>query len=234
MNSDGGLSNTITQKELNEAMAQFEDREKRSRFYPMFCDMMDKGQEIEAYLFILATWNVGAFRFAVKEFDIDGFRETMEGLNPFFNKLRNESFNTIDLDRYKEEIVTIFATLSKIPGIKYTGTSKIMHLRNRAVFVMWDAYINGNGTKRHYYKLEIVKEGTWKFRKYTQDGEGYFQFLKDMQVMFKGLNSGNNKKTLAKAIDEYNYVNITKRIQDMEKKEAEEKKMQKRKQGKPT
>lgn len=28
--------------------------------------------------------------------------------------------------------------------LKYTGASKIMHLKNRAVFVMWDGYIKGN------------------------------------------------------------------------------------------
>jgi hypothetical protein len=219
----------ITQREFNEATARFKELEKRGSFYPMFCDMMDKGLEIEAYLFILSTWNFAVFRYAMKEFDINGFKKTMERLGPAFDKLKNESFRTIEFDKYKEEIVTIFETLSKIEGVKYTGATKIMHLKNRSLFVMWDGYISGNTTKRYYNELEIVKKGKRKFKRYKRSGEGYFQFLKDMRELFNGLNSPNDKKTFAKAIDEYNYVNITLRIQDMQREERKKKKEEKKK-----
>lgn len=219
----------ITQAEFNEAILKFEELEKRGSFYPMFCDMIDKGLEIEAYLFILSTWNVGYFKFVMGRFDINGFKETMERLNPVFDMLRNESFKTIDFDRHKEEIITIFETLYSNKDIKYTGASKIMHLKNRSVFIMWDGYINGNATKRYYKDLEIVKKGKCKFKRYKQNGEGYFQFLKDMRGLFNGLNSPYNEKTFAKAIDEYNYVNITLPIQDMQREERKRKKEKKKK-----
>jgi len=62
-----------------------------------------------------------------------------------------------------------------------------------------------------------VKNGDWKIKKYWNTPEDYFQFLKDMQGRFKDINFQSNEKTFAKAIDEFNYVNITLPIQNMEK-----------------
>ena len=85
----------------------------------------------------------------------------------------------------------------------YTGASKIMHLRNPKVFLMWDTKIRG---KRGYN----IK---------GEDGDAYVDFLKKIQNSFskifhdidKMLLEGKNKnKTITKAIDEYNYVTITK------------------------
>ena len=84
---------------------------------------------------------------------------------------------------------------------------------------MWDGYIKGEKTKRYYNELKIVKNGDWKIKRYLNNPENYFQFLKDMQEMFKEINFQSNEKTFAKAIDEFNYVNITLPIQNMEKKD---------------
>ena len=35
----------------------FSKRDLRWDYYPMFLKLMDKGCEIEAYMFILSTWN---------------------------------------------------------------------------------------------------------------------------------------------------------------------------------
>ena len=40
-----------------------------------------------------------------------------------------------------------------------------------------------------------------------------------MQEKFKDINFQSNEKTFAKAIDEFNYVKITRPIQNMEKKD---------------
>jgi len=92
-----------------------------------------------------------------------------------------------------------------------------MHLKNRCVFVMWDGYIKGEKAKKYYDELEIVKNGKWKIKKYKNNPKDYFQFLKDMQEKFKDINFKSIEKTFAKAIDEFNYVNITLPIQNMEK-----------------
>ena len=209
----------ITDEEFIEATKEFDDDiEKRGSFYNMAIGLINNNFEMEAYFLILATWNFARFSRVRGGFDIIGFKEKIKELNPYFDPLRNEDFRTINLDKYEDNIKKIFTTLSSIEGVKFTGASKIMHLKNRSVFVMWDGYIKGEKTKKYYNELEIVKKGDWKIKKYSKDSEGYFQFLKDMQEKFKDINFQSNEKTFAKAIDEFNYVKITRPIQNMEKK----------------
>ena len=209
----------ITETKFNKATVKFYELEKRGSFYNMAINLLENGFEIEAYFLILATWNFARFRYAVNDFDIVNFKKKIKELNAHFRRLRNEDFRTINFDNYKEDIKKIFVTLSSIKGIEYTGASKIMHLKNRSVFVMWDGYIKGDKSKKYYDKLEIVKNGDWKFKKYENNAESYLQFLKDMQELFKSMNFQSNEKPLTKAIVEFNYVNITLPIQDVESEE---------------
>jgi hypothetical protein len=213
----------ITEQDFVEATRKFEELEKRGGFYEMAVNLMNNNFEIEAYFLILATWNFALFRFAVKDFNINGFRETIRELNQYFIRLKDENFKTINLANYKDDIKTIFETLSLIKGVEFTGASKIMHLRNRSVFIMWDGYIKGEKPKKYYNELEIVNRGDWKFKRYRNNPEDYFQFLKDMQERFKDIKFPSPGKTFAKAIDEFNYVNITLPIQDMEKNKKKQK-----------
>jgi len=180
----------INQEEFNENLKKFDKLENRRSYYPMFLNMIKKGFETEAFLFILSTWNFATFRYAMKEFDLNNFKKIVENLKPFFEKFKNESIETINLDNYKEDIKHIFETLSKIKGIQYTGASKLMHLTIPEVFIMWDAYIR---------RAEGFKKG---------DAEDYFNFLKKMQQEFKDIKKEKGE-TLAKCIDEYNYVKFT-------------------------
>ena len=152
--------------------------------------MIEKGLETEAFLFILSTWNFATFRYAMKDFDLNGFKNKLDNLKPLFNKFKNKSIEEINFEDYKEDIRIIYETLAEIKGIQFTGTSKLMHLKNPEVFVMWDGYIR---------KAYGLKKG---------DFEDYFNFLKLMQKEFNGF-CGKDKRTLAKCIDEYNYVKFT-------------------------
>ena len=98
---------------------------------------------------------------------------------------------------------------------------KLMHLRNRKLFVMWDGYIRGSDLKRksYYENLDIVKRGDWKIKRYGDKAKDYVEFLKDMQKRFRHITFNEKSRTFAKAIDEFNYINITCPIQRMEKKE---------------
>jgi len=210
----------ITDEEFIEVSANFDDIEKRGSYYWMAIDLFNNGFEMEAHILLLATWNFAAFRYALKDFDIYGFRDKLKELDSYFNRMEGESFKTIDFDRYSGDIKEIFATLSRIKGIQYTGASKVMHLRNRNVFVPWDGYIAGQKPKKYYRNLEVVKNGFWKPVEYRRDAEGYFKFLKDMQSRFNYINFKHPKKTFAKAIDEFNYVKITLPIQQIEKEKS--------------
>lgn len=207
----------IADEKFTKATKEFDAIEKRGSFYNMAIGLIDNNFEMEAYFLILATWNSARFRYAVNDFDINGFKEKIKELNLYFDGLKDKDFRTINFDKYEEDIKKIFGTLSSIKGVEYTGASKIMHLKKRCVFVMWDGYIKGEKKKKYYNELEIVKNGDWKIKKYWNTPEDYFQFLKDMQGRFKDINFQSNEKTFAKAIDEFNYVNITLPIQNMEK-----------------
>ena len=180
----------INQKEFSENLRKFDELENRGSYYPMFLNMIKKNLETEAFLFILSTWNFATFRYAMKDFDLNKFKEIVKNLKPYFKKFKGQSIETINLDNHEKEIKHIFNVLSEIKGIQYTGASKLMHLTIPEVFVMWDAYIR--------------KELGFK----TGYAEDYFNFLKKMQQAFKGVHKEKGR-TLAKCIDEYNYVKFT-------------------------
>lgn len=213
----------ITDQDFVEATRKFEELEKRGSFYEMAVNLMNNNFEIEAYFLILATWNFAVFRYAVKDFNVNRFREKIRELDQYFIHLKDENFRTINFADYEDDIKKIFATLSSIKGVEFTGASKIIHLKNRWVFVMWDGYIKGQKPRKYYNELEIVKNGDWRFKIYQNNPEDYFQFLKDIQERFKNINFLSNEKTFAKAIDEFNYVNITLPIQEMEKNKKKQK-----------
>ncbi|MBN2396588.1 MAG: hypothetical protein JXC36_09060 [Candidatus Atribacteria bacterium] len=201
---------------FNKSTDDFDKREGRTNFFTLAKNLIDSGFEIEGLLLILTTWNFAIFRYAVKQFDINNFKKTLGMLKRNFDKLNGQNFRTINFDDYKSDIQTIYNSLSKIKGVEFTGAPKLMHLKNPDVFVMWDAYIRGEKPKKYYDKLDTFKNGTFEFKKYSKDFDGYFGFIKDMQDKFKHLNL-DGQKSLAKAVDEFNYVNITLAIQGMEK-----------------
>jgi len=215
----------ITINTLSKASAEFDEIEKRGSLYPFFVKLIDSGFHTEGYLLILSTWNTVSFRYA--KFDLDAFIKVVDKINDnysdFLITIKKENFRDIDFDLYSKEIVGIFELLRVLPGVYFTGASKVMHLMNRRVFMMWDQYISGNatGAKKYYEKLAIVQQGERIYKKYEKCGEGYHQFLKDMQNRFGNIDFQHPTKTLPKVVDEYNYVNITIPIQIMEKAKKE-------------
>ena len=181
----------ITLQELQEKCNKFKELEKRGTFYDMALNLLRNGYEIEAFFLILATWNFATFRYAVKDFDINGFKEIVEKkCNPIFERLEQKNIQSVNLDEIKEDVKELYNILSEIKGVKYTGASKLMHLKNPKLFIMWDGYI-----KRYYG--------------FGNTAEDYLEFLRKMKYMFKEIQWNDKEKTLAKAIDEYNYVTIT-------------------------
>lgn len=203
---------------------EFDNLEGRTNFFLLAKNLIDNGFEIEGLLFILSTWNFAVFRYSVKQFDVDNFRKTLNNLKPCFDKFDGKNFTTINLDYYKCEIQTIFNSLSHIKGIEFTGAPKLMHLKNPDVFVMWDSYIRGEKPKKHYNQLELFQKKEYGIKKYSKSFEGYFEFLKDMQNKFHHINFQGGK-TITKAIDEFNFINITLPIQSQEKQNKKNKKL---------
>ena len=177
-------------EELNESCAKYDSLEKRGSFYDVALNLIDNGFEVEAYLLILSTWNVKEFKYAVKGFDLVGFREVMTECKELLGGVDDKEFRDADFGKISPIVEKVYDKLSSLKGIGYTGASKELHLMNTRLFVMWDKLI------REEYGFK------------TGDSRDYVNFLKKMQDKFKGID-WSGEKTFAKVIDEYNYVNIT-------------------------
>lgn len=194
----------VSLDELMRECRRFDKLEKRGTFYNMALNLVNRDLEIEAFFLILATWNFATFRYAMKEFDINRFKYIVKNeCNPIFDRIKDKRLETVNFDDIGNEVKELYDILSSIKGVKYTGASKLMHLKNPYLFVMWDGYI----------------KSCYGFRNGT--AEEYVSFLKKMQEMFKDVGWKYDSKTLAKAIDEYNYVTIT--LPDLEKRRNKKK-----------
>lgn len=186
----GRLESKENMKQEFNKLQVFTDKKVRWGSYPMFLKLMEKDCEIEAFMFILSTWNFARFRYAMRDFDLETFIKEVKKLAPLFQKIQKEDFKSISFDKYSLEIKQIFNVLANIKGIEKTGASKLMHLKLPGVFVMWDGYIR----KAYGYN--------------TGNADEYISFLKKMQKMFSKTKIKSDR-TLAKLIDEHNYKKFT-------------------------
>ena len=140
--------------------------------------------------------------------------ETLRLLENQFGKLRNKKFLTIN---FNEENISnnIREIYQKIRGIRYIGghtcTPKILHLLNPEIFVMWDEeirkkYHNKNGRIRDSPEgyLEFLKEAQKELKEALEDrqrntGKGLDDVEEEIRHKYKN-------KTLARIIDEYNWI----------------------------
>lgn len=177
-------------EELNEGCKKYKESEGRESFYNVALEIVDK-YPLHASIIILATWNVSRFRFMVSNpQNLEDLKVAIKRSGPLFQSIKNRKFQTTNLDDIKNTITEIYSILSKVKGVEYTGASKVMHLLHRNLFIMWDTNIRkGYG--------------------FSTDVEDYFNFLKSMQKEVKNIEWKNKIKTLAKAIDEYNYVKFS-------------------------
>lgn len=213
----------LTKEMLDDARESFDELEKRKDYYTKAVELKDAGFMVHAAILLLGTWNFAAFRYAVNgDLDLLEFEKALSELKPKFDLFKNENISAIDLNKYEEEIKFIYSKLAVFPGVLFTGAAKLMHLFSPSVFVMWDGFIRGDKLKSQYKDLGMEK----LYRKYKTTPEDYHKFLKDMQNEVKDIEIDlNEKKYLAKRIDEYNYVNITLKIQDMGKEILKNKKV---------
>ncbi len=187
--------------DLKEATKKFEKVEGRASFYERALSIA-KEHPVEAAIIILATWNVNRFRMKFNNPDnLIKLEYAIKESEVSFKLLEKYDIQTIDFKSEAGVIKEIYRSLSSIPGVEHTGGSKVMSLMQPKLFVMWDSYI-----RKHY---GILKD----------DPAAYVQFLVDMQNEVKDVGWEHESKTLAKVIDEYNYVNYT--LPELEKKRHE-------------
>jgi len=169
----------------------YKKHEGRASFYDLSLEIVEE-HPLHASVIILATWNSGRFRFMISDSrNLQNLVTAIEKTRPLFEELKGYDIQNANYKVIGEIIKLIYSTFSKVKGVEYTGTSKVMHILQPKLIVMWDTHI------RNEYG-------------YTKAGaEEFLQFQEKMQSKFAGINWKNNEKTLAKAIDEYNYAVFT-------------------------
>jgi hypothetical protein len=180
---------------------------------------------------IIMTWNIVIYqklprdvKLRLEKDILDAYEESREDLKSF----RGRRLENIDLDdnNIEDAIKNIFLKFSTKASIGSTGASKILHLINPHVFMMWDTKI-----KKAYHKLHK------RHRSYDENqktAECYLEFLKQSQEIIKTLLhniSEDNlwkehqksidkeffrvfsfRETILKMLDEVNYIRFTKGV----------------------
>lgn len=178
----------MTQTEFEQTIGRFDALEPtRSHFYSMALNLLNDGYEVEACLLILATWNFAYFRYILTKFDLGVFRKAIRVTEPAFRRLQRHTFETADFGSIAEDIEFVYGKFKELVG--QTGASKLLHLKHPGLFVMWDTAIRT----------------MWKIPQRALP-EHYVRFLGRMKQEFGHIRWVRRKKTLAKAIDEYNFV----------------------------
>ena len=218
----------LTKAEVVEFITSY-DEEKRAPFYQMARKLITNSLEMEGYLLLLSTWNFASFRYAINQFDIDRFSESMRKFEDAVEPISKESFASCDLKAVAPYVEKGYNALQEYkvdnngkpqPVIGATGAPKLMHLKYPNMFVLWDGYIRGNKPAYYYNSVDdILKATNWKAMHYGDTGKGYIKFLEDTRDYFDSVISSykDDGKPVTKAIDEFNYVAITKPLQEYEK-----------------
>lgn len=178
----------ITQLEFEENVGKFPNFEDlRSKIADSVPNLLSKGFEIEAYVLILSTWNFANFRYILKKFNTNKFKNTLANINPVFERLKVYDFKTADFDKLESDITFIYEHLKE--HVQQTGAVKLMHFKVPTLFVMWDT-----GIRKKY---KISNKAT---------ASDYVNFLKLMQKEFSHIKWSNQKISFARAIDIYNFI----------------------------
>lgn len=210
-------------KLLLQKSQEFEENEARADVYPMvktwYQEHVELKEQVRAIATLLFIWNTSYYSRAGKAFKtistiLTGLLSD-ESFQSRLSKVRYLKISEVDLEKNYEDIVELFKITRKCRGFGPTACSKILHLIQPELFIMWDKAIS------QFYHDVHRKNGLQH-----QKGEEicYFEFLKDMQKLSLELLKSNTEsvilkdlkdiskydKTLAKALDEYNYMMITK------------------------
>jgi hypothetical protein len=157
----------------------------RDEIYWWSLELVEKGFRVQGIFLLLATWNFAYFRYHMTEFDLYSFKAVLDSCD--FDFFINKSFESIDLSdqAISEKIKSIYKKLSDFDGIRYVGASKVMHLLNAHLFVMWDKKIID------HYRAKTTPDG-------------YLDFMRKMQKMYRDAEFKNLRTdgvTIPRAID---------------------------------
>jgi len=184
----------MDEEALRNAGEEYERLYGGAAFYDIALEIADT-YPLQASIIILATWNTGRFRYlmANNAQNLASLRTVIKECKSLFEKVKNKEFQTTNFDEIGDCVKRIYLKLSKVNGVEYTGASKIMHLLNPQLFLIWDTAM-----RKHYGY-------------YHANGNEYLKYHKRVQKDVQSVKWHSHAKTLLKAIDEYHYITITRK-----------------------
>lgn len=149
--------------------------------------------------------------------DLAKFLQTYEDIFEIIKEIEKETITKVHLSsRVKNSIAVMFdriATSTRGKRYESTDTSKILHAIIPQLFVMWDDGIRraivGEGRNGRCYAFEFLPKMQGLVHKYTDSYVG--ERGGDRESASAQISSMADKYTLAKLMDEHNYVRYTKK-----------------------
>ncbi|MEM3661097.1 MAG: hypothetical protein QXU11_12030 [Thermoproteota archaeon] len=217
-------------KKLSDYCKKFHEHEVGDIAYIVSRSIVSKyqnniGLKIAGAKIIILTWNAARFQRLPQEVKNSlekDIREAYEKTEEELRKLERKSLLNLDLadNGLKKSIESIFSEFSSKNSIGFTGASKILHVLNPDVFMMWDTSI------RDAYH-ELHNKGHKK-----ADPECYLEFLKQSQDIIAVLNKSTEDlwkehlefldknlvkefsytESILKMLDEANYLRFKRNI----------------------
>ena len=84
-------------------------------------------------------------------------------------KLNGRNLSELSLHKEGDLIRRIFSIFSSKPSLEYTGASKVLHIINPEIFMMWDASIRDTYHKLHKDKNHKIEDCYLEFLKQSQE-----------------------------------------------------------------
>lgn len=190
-----------TTTDLEIAHAVFESEEPRDLFYKAATDLVDSAFRgasrltlAEAIGMLLQTWNRSYYQF--RRFDERHFLEIERLLDRNEALIRDFRRRTIGDLSYGDAhvVMSLFHEFELVLGP--VGAAKALHLLAPRVFPLWDRSIARG------YSHELGRTGS--------NAGHYWHFVQESKQQLANLGSAAAPEHALKAIDEYNYVRLTK------------------------
>ena len=148
---------------------------------------------------------------------VDDVQWAIEKIQPYLDALKGKSILDVCLDERNRELICrsfkVLAGCNRKGRNEATGASKILHIINPKLFVMWDGAIRTG----YICKLGKTNEGWIWYTEFLQAMQNLAKCAIDQVVCECGVSYSEATEsltcsghTLAKTLDEYNFMKYTK------------------------
>ncbi len=174
----------------------------------------DRDEKLDGILLLLTSWNAAYYKYNPISLDelISKIGDLLDKTSGELNELHDKKLEDLNPDDFKK-VESLFYRFWKNDAVGCTGASKLLHILEPQLFVMWD-----NDIKKNYHRDFPNYRHKWNHR--CGNEKCYTMFLKQMRECSRNLIKEKSKGEickecsnklfevdLPKAIDQYNYAN---------------------------